>query len=33
MKKQIVRCLLAVALAAVPGAIQAQHDAHYPVRH
>jgi len=31
MKKQIVSSLLAVALAAVPGAIQAQNDAHYPV--
>jgi len=29
MKKQIVRCLLAAALAAVPGALQAQPDAHY----
>jgi hypothetical protein len=29
MKKQIIRCLLAAALAAVPGAIQAQPDAHY----
>ena len=29
MKIQIIRSLLAVALAAVPGAIQAQPDAHY----
>jgi len=31
MKNQFIRSLLAVALAAVPGAIQAQNDAHYPV--
>ncbi|MGA2539981.1 MAG: transporter [Verrucomicrobiota bacterium] len=29
MKTQIIRCLLLAALAAVPGAIQAQPDAHY----
>ena len=29
MKIQIIRCLLAVALAAIPGALQAQPDAHY----
>ena len=29
MKKQFIRSLLAVALAAVPGALQAQPDAHY----
>ena len=29
MKIQTVHCLLAVALAALPGAIQAQPDAHY----
>ncbi|MGA2174624.1 MAG: transporter [Verrucomicrobiota bacterium] len=29
MKIHIVRCLLAVALAAIPGALQAQPDAHY----
>jgi hypothetical protein len=29
MKKQIIRCLLTVTLAAVPGVIQAQPDAHY----
>jgi len=31
MKNQIIRSLLVVALAAVPGAIQAQNDAHYGV--
>jgi hypothetical protein len=30
MKNQLIRSLLVVALAAVPGAIQAQNDAHYP---
>ncbi|MGP8198405.1 MAG: transporter [Limisphaerales bacterium] len=29
MKKQIVRCLLTIALAALPGVVQAQPDAHY----
>ena len=29
MKTQTIRCLLAAALAAIPGAIQAQPDAHY----
>jgi hypothetical protein len=31
MKNQIIRSLLVLALASVPGAIQAQNDAHYPV--
>jgi hypothetical protein len=30
MKNQFIRSLIAVALAAVPGALQAQPDAHYP---
>jgi hypothetical protein len=31
MKKQFISSLIAVALATVPGALQAQNDAHYPV--
>ncbi len=31
MKTRNIRCLIAVTLAAIPGALQAQNDAHYPV--